>query len=252
MASDRKQCMVVLVRSSPPKARRGADQEVVTTWLQAPNSPRLELDQQWHHTRRNPIGTRGTFCMHRSKRCVSSYYSCQQSHHYSFFATLMNYRYALETKPCDWIVSGYGVFHHLLSPTFLQDTNAPAPGGFISVLGLDAWQAPQCPLLTTSEEDEDEEEDEQEHHDESSINSRFVAFPLKEKCRVLHVGCGNSQLGEYMLHDGFRDIVNVDYSEVVINKSKSRVACFDYARLFIFLPHNLSSIQHTGSAREVR
>ena len=179
-------------------------------------------------------------------------FTCQQSHHCSFFATLMNYRYALETKPCDWIVSGYGVFHHLLSPTFLQDTNAPAPGGFISVLGLDAWQAPQCPLLTTREEDEDEEEDEQEHHDESSINSRFVAFPLKEKCRVLHVGCGNSQLGEYMLHDGFRDIVNVDYSEVVINKSKSRVACFDYARLFIFLPHNLSSIQHTGSAREVR
>ena len=94
--------------------------------------------------------------------------------------------------------------------------------------------------------------EEQEQHDESSINSRFVAFPLKEKCRVLHVGCGNSQLGEYMLHDGFRDIVNVDYSEVVINKSKSRVACFDYVRLFTFLPHNLSSIQPTTSAREVR
>lgn len=148
----------------------------------------------------------------------------------------MNYRYALETEPCDWIVSGYGVFHHLLSPTFLQDTNAPAPGGFISVLGLDAWQAPQCPLLPTSEEDEDEEEEEQEQHDESSINSRFVAFPLKEKCRVLHVGCGNSQLGEYMLHDGFRDIVNVDYSEVVINKSKSRVHGLLRLCTIVYLP----------------
>ena len=46
-------------------------------------------------------------------------------------------------------------------------------------------------------------------------------YPSKEKCRVLNVGCGNSQLSEFMvLHDGWFDIVNIDYSEVVINKSE--------------------------------
>jgi hypothetical protein len=45
-------------------------------------------------------------------------------------------------------------------------------------------------------------------------------FPSKEMCRVLNVGCGNSRLGEQMLQGGFTDIVNIDYSEVVINKSE--------------------------------
>jgi len=45
-------------------------------------------------------------------------------------------------------------------------------------------------------------------------------FPSKERCRVLNVGCGNSHLGEQMLQSGFTEIVNVDYSEVVINKSE--------------------------------
>jgi hypothetical protein len=45
-------------------------------------------------------------------------------------------------------------------------------------------------------------------------------FPSTDLCQVLHIGCGNSQLGEYMLQSGFNDIVNVDYSEVVIKKSE--------------------------------
>jgi 2-polyprenyl-3-methyl-5-hydroxy-6-metoxy-1,4-benzoquinol methylase len=45
-------------------------------------------------------------------------------------------------------------------------------------------------------------------------------YPSKEKCRVLNVGCGNSQLSEFMVHDGWFDVVNIDYSEVVINKSE--------------------------------
>ena len=46
-------------------------------------------------------------------------------------------------------------------------------------------------------------------------------FPTKENCKVLNVGCGNSQLGEHMLLSGFSDVVNVDYSEVVIQQSMS-------------------------------
>ena len=45
-------------------------------------------------------------------------------------------------------------------------------------------------------------------------------YPSKEKCRVLNVGCGNSQLSEFMVQDGWFDIENIDYSEVVINKSE--------------------------------
>lgn len=49
---------------------------------------------------------------------------------------------------------------------------------------------------------------------------RSMDYPSKETCRVLNVGCGNSQLSEFMVQDGWFDIVNIDYSEVVINKSE--------------------------------
>ena len=48
-----------------------------------------------------------------------------------------------------------------------------------------------------------------------------LSFPTKENCKVLNVGCGNSQFGEHMLLSGFSNIVNVDYSEVVIQQSTS-------------------------------
>lgn len=110
---------------------------------------------------------------------------------------------------------GTDIFKHLLSPTFLANTRALQPGGMIHVKHLATWtpQAPQCPLLTDGSGEE-------EYHEHDSKVSRELAFPSRELTRVLHVGCGNSRLGEYMLHEGFTNIVNVDYSEVVIKKSK--------------------------------
>ncbi|XP_071454716.1 EEF1A lysine methyltransferase 4-like [Hetaerina americana] len=40
--------------------------------------------------------------------------------------------------------------------------------------------------------------------------------------RILMLGCGNSSLSEHMYEDGFQNIVNIDYSEVVINKMKEK------------------------------
>lgn len=45
------------------------------------------------------------------------------------------------------------------------------------------------------------------------------AFPSRELCRVLILGCGNSSFGQDMINDGWTgDIVNVDYSSVVIDQ----------------------------------
>eukprot|EP00913_Durusdinium_trenchii_P003565 g3297.t1 len=45
---------------------------------------------------------------------------------------------------------------------------------------------------------------------------------------VLHVGCGNSQLGRLLHNAGFQHVVNVDYSEVVIAmmQQKEPSLCF--------------------------
>lgn len=48
------------------------------------------------------------------------------------------------------------------------------------------------------------------------------SFPLQKKdVRVLHLGCGNSEVGAHLLKRGYNNIVNVDNSVVVIKKSES-------------------------------
>jgi 2-polyprenyl-3-methyl-5-hydroxy-6-metoxy-1,4-benzoquinol methylase len=127
---------------------------------------------------------------------------------------LQKNRYTGETEPCEWITAGYSILQHLLTPKFLNHSKAPPPGGEIVVHNLHNWQAPQCPSLLTPSmlTEESDGEDTRQHETRD--------FPSNGRCRVLNVGCGNSQLGEHMLQGGFTDIVNVDYSEVVINKSE--------------------------------
>ncbi|KAH6916050.1 S-adenosyl-L-methionine-dependent methyltransferase [Coprinopsis sp. MPI-PUGE-AT-0042] len=40
--------------------------------------------------------------------------------------------------------------------------------------------------------------------------------------RVLMLGCGNSTLGEDMYDDGYKSIVNTDYSDILIDQTKKR------------------------------
>ncbi len=45
---------------------------------------------------------------------------------------------------------------------------------------------------------------------------------VKKNDRILMLGCGTSRLSEDMYHDGYKNIVNIDYSPVVIEKMKQR------------------------------
>jgi len=44
------------------------------------------------------------------------------------------------------------------------------------------------------------------------------------KSRILHVGCGNSELPEEMYDDGYHNIANIDTSEIVISQMRQRNA----------------------------
>ncbi|TFK74971.1 S-adenosyl-L-methionine-dependent methyltransferase [Pluteus cervinus] len=43
-----------------------------------------------------------------------------------------------------------------------------------------------------------------------------------KSARILMLGCGNSKLSEEMWEDGYRNIVNIDYSSVVVQKMRER------------------------------
>jgi len=53
---------------------------------------------------------------------------------------------------------------------------------------------------------------------------RLIVKARCQSCKVLNIGCGNSSLAEDMLHDGFTEIVSVDFSEIAINEMKKKTA----------------------------
>jgi hypothetical protein len=153
----------------------------------------------------------------------------QSSPHSSLHLIARKNRYDREVEPCDWIVNDASVFDYLLSPQILNLVASP-PGGEIKVRRLKTLS--DYKFNSTSDGDANEEDRRQPMSHE---------FPSTELCRVLHVGCGNSQLGEFLLQSGFTDIVNVDYSEVVIKKSESR----NRSRCCYVFLSVLSTITHT-------
>ncbi|KMZ82654.1 hypothetical protein PVIIG_02440 [Plasmodium vivax India VII] len=46
--------------------------------------------------------------------------------------------------------------------------------------------------------------------------------PVSKNCLLINLGCGNSHLSHELFQDGFRNIVNIDYSDVVIKKMKKK------------------------------
>lgn len=61
---------------------------------------------------------------------------------------------------------------------------------------------------------------EYEIRQEERMDNVECSFPKRQNVRVLNVGCGNSELGASLLKKGFNNIVNVDYSSVLIEKSE--------------------------------
>nr|XP_019005223.1 uncharacterized protein I203_02069 [Kwoniella mangroviensis CBS 8507]OCF68684.1 hypothetical protein I203_02069 [Kwoniella mangroviensis CBS 8507] len=57
----------------------------------------------------------------------------------------------------------------------------------------------------------------------TSISTSDVKGKGKGKdTRILTLGCGNSALGEVLYDNGWEDIVNIDYSKIVIDQMKER------------------------------
>ena len=66
-----------------------------------------------------------------------------------------------------------------------------------------------------------------QHHPEvgsmSHNNNNVHAFPARDHAKVLILGCGHSAFGEDMQRDGWTgEIVNVDFSSVVIDQMKAK------------------------------
>jgi SAM-dependent methyltransferase len=100
-----------------------------------------------------------------------------------------------ETASYDWYQS-YATLRHLLDTQTLATTGA---AGFSVSRNQDGSET----IL------------------KSASSARF--FPSYDECRVLILGCGNSNFGDHMREDGWKgEIVNVDFSAVVIDQMKTR------------------------------
>ncbi len=124
-------------------------------------------------------------------------------------------RYAREKEPCEWIC-GNDLVEAIIQPEILQYTSAPPPGGHIVVTSLSTFPSPLYPAEDYSSMLNENDRNERHRNDVKG------SFPKQRKdVRILHLGCGNSEVGAHLLRRGYNNIVNVDNSVVLIEKSKS-------------------------------
>ncbi|KAJ3307684.1 hypothetical protein HDV04_002761, partial [Boothiomyces sp. JEL0838] len=55
-----------------------------------------------------------------------------------------------------------------------------------------------------------------------SFIKKFINEHIKREDRIVHLGCGNSNLSTEMYDDGYTNQINVDYSPTVIQMMKER------------------------------
>ena len=58
-------------------------------------------------------------------------------------------------------------------------------------------------------------------------------FPENDRCKVLILGCGNSNFSLEMLQDGWGSIINIDFSSVVIEQMKKKYDDYSDSMEFI-------------------
>lgn len=102
-----------------------------------------------------------------------------------------------------------------MKPELLRYSSAPAPGGHIVVTSLSHFPLPLYPADDCGSVLDDN------HRERRMDDDVKCSFPQQKKdVRILHLGCGNSEVGVALLKKGYNNIVNLDTSSVLIKKSK--------------------------------
>lgn len=60
------------------------------------------------------------------------------------------------------------------------------------------------------------------YNDYSALQPLFDSIGLKTEDKILNVGCGNSTIGEELYDHGYKNIVNIDYSEPCVEMMQKR------------------------------
>eukprot|EP00579_Thalassiosira_antarctica_P015622 CAMPEP_0201947352 /NCGR_PEP_ID=MMETSP0903-20130614/54897_1 /ASSEMBLY_ACC=CAM_ASM_000552 /TAXON_ID=420261 /ORGANISM="Thalassiosira antarctica, Strain CCMP982" /LENGTH=303 /DNA_ID=CAMNT_0048490491 /DNA_START=109 /DNA_END=1020 /DNA_ORIENTATION=+ len=143
---------------------------------------------------------------------------------------------AVKEESFEWY-QNYGGIRHFLSPKYL---NKPSEKNDDQKSSDDVDAAGKTPSLvaeatTSSFEPDDKRGDQKSPIDGTKTATKHPSknpYPSNKDCRVLIAGCGNSQVGEAMLSDGFRKITNIDFSSIVINQGKEKYTDEWHEKLF--------------------
>ncbi|KAL7465578.1 hypothetical protein ACHAXS_005899 [Conticribra weissflogii] len=131
-------------------------------------------------------------------------------------------RYNEDKEPFEWY-QRYSGFRHFLTPEYL--CLSPVDSETVN------YSTPE--KISESEEKRSSSMPDQSRRQSINNNSGKSKshFPAAKDTRVLIIGCGNSEVGEEMLSDGFTNhICNVDFSSVVIRQMNAKYSDEWYQR----------------------